>query len=96
MYVKVDDDIVYIHPKAIFNMVKMKLTTNFIFISANVVNHAAVSKYHVVAGVFSVQQISDQYDYEIKKGFTDIAQLPRGEMHFDGDAWGDHSWRSGN
>eukprot|EP01041_Mallomonas_annulata_P001353 gene1353-2615_t len=95
MYVKLDDDILYIAPDAVYNMVKMKLNSNFIFISGNIINHAAISKYHVIAGIFTLDMIDEAYVDEIKKGFTDVRMTPHAPYHFDGDAWGDHTWRSG-
>lgn len=95
MYIKMDDDIVYIHQSAIFHMVKMKLTTTFMFISANIINHSALSKYHIRTGAYSFQQINEEWVYQNKIGNPDVHHTPHGSPVFDGDAWGDHTWRSG-
>jgi len=90
-----DDDIIYVHPKAILNMAFMKLTTNFLFVSANIVNHAAISAKHLMYAVFQYETIANAVHTEEDKGFRDLKFIPHPPYKFEGDAWGDHSWRSG-
>ena len=92
---KIDDDIVYIAPEAIYKMAILKLTSTFMFISANVVNHAAISAYHTMLGIFNFDEIRKQVVYELEEGNIDAKLVPLPPFEFDGDAWGDHSWRSG-
>lgn len=46
IYLKIDDDIVYIAPGAIAEMAREKLRERFLFVSANVVNHGILSAVH--------------------------------------------------
>jgi len=46
IYVKIDDDIVYIADGAIAELVREKLRGRFLFVSANVVNHGILSAVH--------------------------------------------------
>lgn len=46
IYMKIDDDIVYIAPGAIAEMAREKLRERFLFVSANVVNHGILSAVH--------------------------------------------------
>jgi hypothetical protein len=51
IYVKIDDDIIFIHDRAIEALVREKLERHqFIFASANVVNHALLSHVHMRIG----------------------------------------------
>jgi hypothetical protein len=46
-YVKIDDDILYIHPNAIQSMLDVKLThSDAIFITANIINHPNLGRVH--------------------------------------------------
>lgn len=45
-YVKIDDDVTYIAPGAIAEMVREKRRGRFLFVSANVVNHGILSAVH--------------------------------------------------
>ncbi|CAJ1334780.1 unnamed protein product [Effrenium voratum] len=46
VYVKVDDDVVYVAEHAIANLVRERLRQRCLFVSANVVNHAIMSAVH--------------------------------------------------
>lgn len=47
-YVKIDDDVLYIHPNAIQSMLEAKLfNSDAIFITANVINHPNFAKLHL-------------------------------------------------
>merc|ERR1712054_363466 len=46
VYVKIDDDVVYVAPHAIADMVREHRRGRCLFVSANVVNHAIMSALH--------------------------------------------------
>jgi hypothetical protein len=46
MYIKIDDDVVYIAEGAIAELAREKLRNRFLFVSANVVNHGIMSALH--------------------------------------------------
>lgn len=41
-----DDDLVYVHPGAFRAMLRLKLTSDFLIVSGNVVNHPMLSHAH--------------------------------------------------
>eukprot|EP00397_Hematodinium_sp_SG-2012_P039057 GEMP01042583.1.p1 GENE.GEMP01042583.1~~GEMP01042583.1.p1 ORF type:complete len:181 (+),score=30.48 GEMP01042583.1:73-615(+) len=45
-YLKIDDDILYIAPGAIANLVREKKRNRFLFVSANVINHGILAAVH--------------------------------------------------
>merc|ERR1719498_2263073 len=45
-YIKIDDDVTYIAPGAIAEMIREKRRNRFLFVSANVVNHGILSAVH--------------------------------------------------
>eukprot|EP00607_Mallomonas_marina_P002522 CAMPEP_0182433908 /NCGR_PEP_ID=MMETSP1167-20130531/66334_1 /TAXON_ID=2988 /ORGANISM="Mallomonas Sp, Strain CCMP3275" /LENGTH=209 /DNA_ID=CAMNT_0024623155 /DNA_START=482 /DNA_END=1107 /DNA_ORIENTATION=+ len=74
----------------------MKLTTNFMFISGNIVNHAAVSAHHMKSAVFDYDAIRNAVIHEVMQFKNEDAKItPLPPFIFEGDAWGDHSWKSG-
>ena len=92
LYVKIDDDILYFHPKAIFLMAQQKLSSNNVLVSANVVNHAALSRLHSNMGLFNSTTICttlNTYESEVRE------YIPYPPYNFDGSPYGHHSWRSG-
>jgi hypothetical protein len=55
-YFKVDEDVVYIGEGAIEAMVEEALRNRFLFLSANVINHALLSHVHSRLGALQVQR----------------------------------------
>lgn len=49
-YIKIDDDVTYISPGAIAEMVREKMRGRFLFVAANIVNHGIVSAVHQEIG----------------------------------------------
>jgi len=75
-------------------MAYLKLSSEYLFVSANVVNHPAFSAYHIKLAVFQYELVAKAWGWEKSVGNVDINHLPRPPYDFDGDAWGEQSWRS--
>jgi hypothetical protein len=56
-YFKVDEDVVYIGEGAIKAMVEEALRNRFLFLSANVINHALLSHVHSRLGALQVRHL---------------------------------------
>lgn len=62
LYIKIDDDIVYIHPNAIQNLIYFTLNNNYAFVSANLINHCTNSHIHMRMGIYEKYDADYTYD----------------------------------
>ena len=98
LYVKLDDDITYIHSNAIYRLAQAMLAQNILLASANVVNHPIFSKYHNALGLFEPNITASVIEEETSNNSElrhDLRHLPRHPHNFDGNPWGKTSLRSG-
>lgn len=64
VYVKIDDDIVYLEQHAIAELVREKLRHRCLFVSANIVNHAILSAVHQERGAHRAFEPASGFDVE--------------------------------
>mmetsp|Transcript_125456 Transcript_125456/g.401793 ORF Transcript_125456/g.401793 Transcript_125456/m.401793 type:complete len:294 (+) Transcript_125456:149-1030(+) len=62
VYIKTDDDIVYIHRHAVAELVREKLRGRCLFVSANVVNHAIMSAVHQERGAHRAFEPAPEFE----------------------------------
>jgi hypothetical protein len=82
VYIKVDDDVVYIAPQTVAELVAEKLRNRCVFVSANVINHAVLAALHQDIGAVrpfapDVPVDGSDCDPSVTGGLCRLAPEPR-------------------
>ena len=89
---QIDDDVVYVAPDALRNLVAAKLRfPHLLFVSANVVNHPLLAHVHQRVGLLEPDDVESMRTAAPENQSEDMTLLPDtwsfGYSTFSGDGW---------